>query len=339
MVIMDLIQAATAMGATLTRACECLGLSLRTIQRWREEGGGDDQRRGPATTPHNKLSEEEEAEVLRVATSADFADLSPNQIVPLLATHGTYIGSESTIYRRLHAAGMMRRRGRARAPSRRPRALTATGPDQLYSWDITYLPTKIRGHFVYLYMIVDIWSRKIIAAEVHERECGAIAADLVERTCAAPARSGKPLWLHSDNGAPMRSATLLTMLRKLGIKASFSRARTSNDNAYSESLFRTLKYRPSYPSRPFNDLDAARSWVVSFVYWYNEKHLHSAISFVTPSDRHAGRHLAILAARKETYAAARAKHPERWTRNTRRWDPIPTVDLNPEPKPESTTRR
>jgi putative transposase len=205
-VIMDLIQAATAMGATLIRACECLGLSIRTIQRWREEGGGDDQRRGPATTPHNKLSAEEEAEVLRVATSADFADLSPNQIVPHLATHGTYIGSESTIYRRLHAAGMMRHRGRARAPSRRPRALTATGPDQLYSWDITYLPTKLSGRFVYLYMIIDIWSRKIIAAEVHERECGAIAADLVERTCAAPARSGKPLWLHSDNGAPMRGS-------------------------------------------------------------------------------------------------------------------------------------
>lgn len=336
--ILESVEAAMSSGSSLARACDVLGVSARTVQRWRRQGGGDDRRRGPTEAPHNKLGAEEDAELMEVANSPEFADLSPKQIIPRLADRGRYIASESSLYRRLRARGHLKHRGRARPPTRRPRALTATGPDQVYSWDITYLPTRIPGRFVYLYLVVDVWSRKIIAAEVHERECGELAADMLERTCAPQLRSSRTTWLHSDNGGPMKSATLLSTLRTLRISPSFSRPRTSNDNPYSEALFRTLKYRPCYPSRPFADLEAARAWVARFVTWYNDEHLHSAISFVTPSERHAGQHIARLAGRAEVYEAARLKHPERWSKNTRRWDPIPTVCLNPEPGSKTATR-
>ena len=326
--ILESVDTAMSEGASLAGACEVVGLSTRTVQRWRQEGGGDDRRRGPTSAPHNKLGEEEDAAVVEIANSPDFAELSPKQIVPRLADRGRYIASESTFYRRLRAQGLLKHRSRARPRTHRPRALTATGPDQVYSWDITYLPTRVTGRFVYLYLVVDVWSRKIIAAEVHERECGELAANMLERTCGPQLRSSRTTWLHSDNGGPMKSAALLSTLRKLKISPSFSRPRTSNDNPYSEALFRTLKYRPCYPSRPFADLEAARTWVARFVTWYNDEHLHSALSFVTPSDRHAGRHLARLAGRAKVYAAARRKHPERWSRSIRRWDPIPTVCLN-----------
>ena len=336
--ILESVDTAMSEGASLAGACEVVGLSTRTVQRWRQEGGGADRRRGPTSAPHNKLGEEEDAAVVEIANSPDFAELSPKQIVPRLADRGRYIASESTFYRRLRAKGLLKHRSRARPRTHRPRALTATGPDQVYSWDITYLPTRVTGRFVYLYLVVDVWSRKIIAAEVHERECGELAANMLERTCGPQLRSSRTTWLHSDNGGPMKSAALLSTLRKLKISPSFSRPRTSNDNPYSEALFRTLKYRPCYPSRPFADLEAARTWVARFVTWYNDEHLHSALSFVTPSDRHAGRHLARLAGRAKVYAAARRKHPERWSRSIRRWDPIPTVCLNPEPGSKIATR-
>ena len=328
--ILRLLVDAMAAGASLSRACEVLGLDCRTVQRWTKQGGGDDRRRGPASAPRNKLTAEEDARLLAVANSPEFRDQSPRQIIPKLASRGQYIASEAHLYRLLRKHGLLVHRSRTRPPTPHPRALTATGPDQVYSWDITYLRSPVRGVYFYLYMVVDIWSRRIVAWEVHDRECGDLASALVERICQSCTHSGNLVWLHSDNGAPMKSAALLATLRRLGIQPSFSRPRVSNDNPYSEALFRTLKYRPNFPTRPFADLDAARTWVERFVRWYNTEHLHSAINFVTPDDRHFGRHEPILSARRRVYEAARRRHPERWSGKTRAWDPVAVVCLNPE---------
>jgi len=136
--------------------------------------------------------------------------------------------------------------------------------------------------------------------------------------------------LHADNGGPMKGATMVATLERLGVLASFSRPGVSDDNPFSEALFRTLKYRPGYPTQPFADLVAARAWVEAFVEWYNTQHLHSAIRFVTPADRHAGRDIALLVARRAVYARAQRRTPARWSGMIRDWTPIPTVRLNPE---------
>lgn len=307
-----------------------IGLTERTVQRWATQGGGDDLRRGPKTTPRNKLSAAEEQRVLEVANSPEFHDKSPRQIVPTLTDRNMYIASESAFYRVMRKYGLQHHRARSRPPTSRPKALTATGPNQVYSWDITYLRTRVRGVYFYLYVVVDIWSRRIVGWALYDVESGELAAALIERICADNPRCDNLLWLHSDNGAAMKSAPLLAELKKRGISPSFSRPRVSNDNPYSEALFRTLKYRPSFPSRPFVAIDAALTWVTRFVEWYNTEHLHSAINFVTPDDRHDGRHLKILSGRRRVYEAARRRHPERWSGKTRNWDPIRVVCLNPE---------
>jgi putative transposase len=203
----------------------------------------------------------------------------------------------------------------------------------VWSWDITYLPTLVHGQFYYLYLVEDIYSRKAVGWEVYEQESGEHAAGLMQRTVMAERCWGAPLVLHSDNGAPMKSSTLLAKLYELGVTPSRGRPRVSNDNPYSESLFRTLKYCPQWPAQGFADIDAARAWVRDFIAWYNQEHRHSRIRFVTPAQRHRGEDKEILAARDAVYQAARAAHPERWSGETRNWSPIGAVSLNPE-RPE-----
>ena len=221
-----------------------IGLDARTLQRWRARGpeGGEDLRHGPRTLPSNALSEEERQEVLTVARSAEFRDASPKMIGPTLADRGEYVASESTFYRVLHAAGEMTHRGRARPSTPRPVPThTATGPNQVWSWDITYLPTTVKGQFLYLYLALDIWSRRIMGWAVHPEESSEHAAVLISSSCAAAGVTPGSLVLHSDNGAPMRGATMLATLQKLGVMASYSRPRVSDDNPFSEAVFRTLK--------------------------------------------------------------------------------------------------
>ena len=211
----------------------------------------------------------------------------------------------------------------------------ATGLCQVWSWDITYLHTSVRGFFYYLYMIVDVWSRKIIAAQVFTEESMEHSSRLFVKACFAHNVLPEGLVLHSDNGGPMKGATMLATLEKLGVTASFSRPSVSNDNPYSESLFRTMKYRPEYPSRPFENIEQAQSWVDEFVIWYNTEHLHSAIRFITPDDRHYGREKQILANRHQVYENARRRHPSRWSGGTRNWNPVSQVWLNPEKKDDA----
>lgn len=310
-----------------------LGLTARTIQRWSQVENDDDRRHGPLTVPANKLTAAERQEVLSVANAPNYRELSPKQIVPRLADDGRYVASESTFYRILRQEKQLAHRERCRpATHSRPREKVATGPCQVWSWDITYLRSTITGRFFYLYMILDVWSRKIIAATVFSKECGQNSALLFVEAFHRHGVDPKGLVLHSDNGAPMKGSTMLATLQRLGVVPSFSRPGVSNDNPFSESLFRTLKYRPEYPSRPFASEYEAQRWVDAFVRWYNTEHLHSEIRFLTPDDRHYGREEAKLNKRREVYEQARHKNPGRWSRQTRNWEPIATVRLNPERK-------
>lgn len=274
--------------------------------------------------------------MLAVVNSRRFRDLSPKQIVPQLADDGIFLASESTVYRLLRANGQLEHRGRARpATHRRPDELVATGPNQVWCWDITWLASPIRGKFFYCYMIVDLFSRKIVGRAVHDTESDVHAAVLIAAVCAAEGVQRDQLVIHSDNGGPMKGATMLATLQQLGVAASFSRPGVSDDNPYAEALFRTLKYRPEYPSRPFASTDAACAWVDRFVHWYNTEHLHSAIGFVTPDQRHRGVDAAILHSRTVVYETARQRCPQRWSTKCRSWDRIATVTLNPRRRPSS----
>ena len=329
--ILDVIDEATAAGASQASACEIAGLDVRTVQRWRKRPDGDDLRRGPHTTPGNKLTPDEEAQIIELVTSPEFVGLSPHQLVAKLADMSVYVASEATIYRLLRRRRLLAHRDRARPRKHhRPREHVATGPNQVWAWDITYLPAGVRGQFWFLYAIVDVWSRKVVGWRVHEAQRDDLAAELIDDTCRREGVSRDQLVLHADNGAAMKGKTMLVKLEELGVLPSFSRPRVSDDNPFPEALFRTLKYRPSYPERPFNTVDDARGWVTGFVAWYNDDHQHSGIRFVTPSQRHGGHDAAILAQRVEVYRVARRRHPNRWSRRTRNWTPITTVRLNPE---------
>ena len=328
------INEAIQAGARKAPACAEVGLTRRTLQRWTE---GDEVKVDARTTttrpvPSNTLSEAEQHAVLAACNRADNAHLPPSQIVPKLADEGVYLASESTFSRVLKAHDQGHRRGRAPPPRTHtlPTSHSATAANQVWSWDITCLPTAVRGQFYYLYLVEDIYSRKAVGWEVHEQECGERAAALMQRTVMAERCRGAPLVLHSDNGAPMTSLTLLAKLYELGVTPSRGRPRVSNDNPYSESLFRTLKYCPPWPAQGFADLDAARAWVRDFIAWYNNEHRHSRIRFVTPAQRHRGDDKAILAKRHVVYQAAKAERPERWSGKTRNWSQIGTVMLNPE---------
>ena len=330
-----LIDEAVAAGARIGKACSHAGLHRRTWRRWRAAGTttvlADARPDAARPAPSNRLTEAERAAVLETCHRPRFADAPPSQIVPILADEGVYIACESSFYRVLHRAGEQHERGRARRRStRRSTSHRAVGPNRLWSWDVTYLHRSTRGLYYYLYTIVDVWSRKIVGWEVHEAETGELAAELVGRTTLAEGVGRDVLVLHADNGAPQRSSTLRAKLDGLGIRSSFGRPRVSDDNPYSEALFRTLKYRPDFPVDGFASLEAARDWVLGFVRWYNTEHRHSAIGFVTPAERHEGRDVGLLADRKQLYERARQRNPSRWSGRTRSWERVEEVWLNPE---------
>lgn len=333
----SMIREAVEAGARKNKACEVLEVSVRTIQRWEHEGGLEDGRKGASRRVANKLSEAEKEEILKVCNEPRFRSLPPTQIVPALADEGRYLASESSFYRVLREADQVHRRGRAKAPREvaRPKGYKATGPNQVWSWDITYLAASVVGTFFRLYLVMDVFSRKIVGWEVHERELAEHAATLIQKATLAEGIAGHELVLHSDNGGPMKGATMLATLQRLGVIPSFSRPSVSDDNPYSEALFRTLKYTPAWPPKRFESLDAARAWVKEFVHWYNHVHRHSALKFVTPAQRHNGEDSIILARRKQVYELAKKQHPERWSGDVRNWRRVEEVWLNP-PKESHT---
>ena len=343
---------------SLSVAVREVGICESTYERWRAAGGVDATTASPEElaaaivedkrltrvypTPPNALSDEERAEILRVCARSQYSSLPPAQIVPDLADQGIYLASESTFYRVLRDAGLNKRRGRVALPRKRSKPNhVAKGPLEVWVTDISYLPGPIKGLFYYLHFIMDLFSRKIVGYEIYENESSENLATVLKR---ATLNEGSlaPSILHSDNGSPMKGTTLMALCYLLGIASSYSRPRTSNDNAHMESMFRTVKYCASYPYDGFESLLAARVWIEGFVQFYNEEHHHSGLNFVTPNQKHNGGDVAILANRVRVYEEAKAKNPKRWIKgNTRNWEPVASTSLvptNPDtPGPKSTT--
>ncbi len=338
----SMIDQARAEGARLNPACECAEIDAATYRRWQHDGKVLADRRANAVrpVPPTKLSSEEREMILLTCHLPEFQSLPPSQIVPTLADIGFYLGSESSFYRVLRQANEQNDRGRSKPRKKRakPNEFHATGPNQCWCWDVTWLKSPVRGKFYYLYMMMDVFSRKVTAWEVHDVESGEYASNLLQRGVLAEGCTSTLQCLHADNGAIQKSSTLRAKMEWLGIEASYSRPRVSNDNAIPEAFFRTTKYRPDFPYDGFENLDAARQWCNTFMHWYNEIHKHSAIKFVTPAQRHRGDDVQILAQRHEVYRQAKAANPSRWSGATRNWTRPETMVLNPD-KPEEKLKK
>jgi putative transposase len=290
------------------RAAALLGLSRTTIYR------------KPATpeyyeptAPPNKLSPTERAEILAVLNSPEFVDLAPLQVYSKLLDAGIYLGSVSTFYRVLQENQLVKeRRALAKHPARAIPELVATAPGQVYSWDITKLAGPVKGKYFDCYLMVDIHSRFIVGAHVHATESGILAVEMMKEIFGI---HGVPQVVHADRGTSMTSKTVAALLSDLEVTRSHSRPRVSNDNPFSESLFKTMKYGPMFPER-FASLGDARAFISEFVDWYNHHHHHSGIGFHTPANVHYGFAAGVAQKRSQTLAAARNKHPHRFTTTT-----------------------
>jgi putative transposase len=289
------IEQACADGCRLAPACALGGIDTRTLRRWKAGDGliqGDRRPDAERPVPSHALSEAERAQIVAVANEPRFAETPPARIVPALADEGIYIASESSFHRVLRAHGQMNRRGRAQPPrtSRPPTTHIATRPGDVWCWDVTFLPAQIQGRWFYFYLILDLYSRKIVGFEVHDTDSAEHAAHLARRTALAEGVHAKPVRpvLHGDNGATLKATTVLAMLHWLGIEPSYSRPRVSNDNAFAEALFRTAKYRPEFPLKGARRSGCRPATAGRFVHWYNHEHRHSGIRYVTPAQRHVG---------------------------------------------------
>jgi len=327
---LKLVQEAVDGGASRAASCQLLELSVRTLERWREDPERPDGRAGPRTPASHSLTDEEKKMIIEVSNLPLYQDLCPWKIVAKLADSGRYLASESSFYRVLKDANLLKHRNKSKPRERkRPKDLIARRPNCVWSWDITYLKSPVKGMYFYLYLVLDVFSRFIVGWIVEEVERADHAARLISRTCFEQGVLEDTLTLHADNGGPMKGATMLATLQKLHIAPSFSRPSVSDDNPFSESLFKTLKYRPSFPDGAFASLAEAREWVSRFIDWYNTEHLHSGIRFVTPKSKHEGQDAEILKHRHAVYTQAKLAHPLRWSRQTRNWSVIEEVRLNP----------
>jgi len=312
-----------------------LNISLRTLERWKKPDGTQDKRSCTIRQSQaNELTEEEKTMILTIANSKEYCDLPPCKIVPRLADKGQYIASESTFYRVLRAEKQLKHRLKSKpAKHHKPTEYKAHGPNQVWSWDISYLPTTVKGLYFYLYLIVDVYSRKIVGWSIHEQESSNHASSLIKQACLDECVLQDQLVLHSDNGKPMKGAMMMSMLEILGVIPSFSRPSVSDDNPYSESLFKTVKYHPTFPSvTKFNTITEARIWMEQFDFWYNTQHMHSGLKFITPHQRHIGADKNIMDKRNLVYKMAQQQKPERWARHTRNWSLPSHVTLNPDKK-------
>lgn len=324
--IMAAVAIARRAGARISSICNILEVSDRTLQRW-QQNIEPDKRKASVRTVQHKLTDSERKRVIEIACSSRFKDLYPSEIVAVLAQEGTYIASESTFYRILRDEKLLSHRRKSKPPVKREKPrLKATAPEQLFSWDITWLKTEVAGIYFYLYLVVDVFSRKIMQWEIHTSESSVQASAMLNKL--AKKNIVKDAILHSDNGSPMKGLDMLATMKLLGVMPSFSRPHVSTDNPYSEALFKTLKYRPSYPNR-FSTIEEAREWVHGFVYWYNREHMHSGISFVTPHERHYGQDKEILKRRRETYLQAYKNNPSRWSTRPKTWARQEVVYINP----------
>lgn len=298
---------AAAVGSV--QACNALGLSRATVARRRRP-----KTPGAATTrvPPLKLSDSERQIVLAELTSERFVDRAPRQVYATLLDEDRYLCSIRTMYRVLASERAVRERRAQRVhPAHARPELLAEAPGQLWSWDITKLRTSVKWTYLYLYVVLDVFSRYVVGWLLSTRESAALARELVEQCALREAIPRDQLTLHADRGAPMRSKTLAEKLVDLGIEPSFSRPRQSNDNPFSESLFKTAKYAPDFPD-VFENTGHARDVLTPFFEHYNHEHRHSGIGLLTPAAMHRGEAPRITAARSITLSAAFERNPQRF---------------------------
>ena len=294
-------------------ACRAVGASVATIYRRRRPPERRPPRPRPA--PDRALTPSERETVLEVLHSERFVDVSPEETYATLLDEGTYLCSTRTMYRILaaHHGGVRERRAQLTHPDYAKPELLAERPNELWSWDVTKLKGPAKWTWFYLYVILDVFSRYIVAWTVQYRENAQLATALIEQAAEQQQITPKVLTLHADRGAPQRAKPVAFLLADLGITRTHSRPYTSSDNPYSESNFKTLKYRPEFPAR-FDDIEHARAHCRAFVDWYNHAHRHSGIGLMTPSAVHHGHAPALHAARGLVLDAAYERHPERFVR-------------------------
>ena len=326
---MRAIEAVTTPGETAA-LCQSVGVSRASLYRRRRPAPLSTPTRPRAPSPRALGTTERQA-VLDVLHSERFVDQSPAEVHATLLEEQTYLCSPRTMYRVLAAADEVReRRAQAQHPVYTKPELVATGPNQVWSWDITKLKGPIPYLYYSLYVILDLFSRYVVGWMVALHENAHLAERLIEQTCAKQGIAPHQLTIHADRGAPMRSKLVALLFSDLGIDASHSRPRVSNDNPFSEAQFRTLKYRPAFPDR-FGSLTHARAVSRDLFAWYNDAHHHSGLTYLTPAAVHYDRAATVLAVRHRTRLAAYAAHPERCTASgdSCRGRPVPKRCLRP----------
>jgi putative transposase len=318
---------------SLKRACELIGANRSTIQRRRQPPKLGP--RAPRPAPPNKLSEAERQHILSVLRSPEFCDLAPAQVWARLLDDGTYLCSISTMYRLLRIAGENRERRRQRThPARKKPELIATGPNQVWSWDITKLAGPERGIYYELFVIIDIYSRYVVAWCVAAAETGELAEAFIETALDRQQITKGQLTLHADRGSSMTSKPVAQLLVDLGVARSHSRPSVSNDNPYSEAQFKTLKYCPAFPAR-FGSIADARAFCEVFFDHYNHVHRHSGIGLHTPASVHYGTATEVREQRAATLDAAYTANPARFRHRPPSPPKLPSVAWINEPNQEA----
>ncbi len=312
-------------------ACQAVGLSRSRFYRHRQPQPAAQ----PKPAPERKLSEQERLEVRALLNAPRFVDQAPREVYATLLDEGLYVCSVRTMYRILaEHAEVRERRDQLRHPNYIKPELLATGPNQVWSWDITQLLGPVKWSYFYLYTILDIFSRYVVGWMIALQEAGYLAEELIAQTCQRQAIDKGQLTLHADRGKPMLAKPLAFLLADLGVTKSHSRPYTANDNPFSEAQFKTMKSRPDYPAR-FGSLLEARDWGGHFFPWYNFEHHHSALGLLTPADVHFGRAAERLQQRQIVLQHVYDRHPERFVRGLPHpAAPPAAVWINP-PKPEN----
>lgn len=295
--------------AGLSAACQAIGVPRSRVYRARQPKN----EAAPRPTPERALSEEEKAQVRAVLNSERFWDSSPRQVYATLLDEGKYYGHWRTMYRIQEEYDEVgERRAQSRRPASKKPVLRATGPNQLWSWDISYLKGPKSSHY-YLYVVIDVFSRYVVGWMIANRESAELAEELISQTCAKQEIELDNLTLHADRGSAMRSKTVAQLLFDLGVAKSHSRPYTPTDNPYSEAQFKTMKYHPKYP-KSFEGIQDARRWARAFFHWYNHEHHHSGLALMTPATVHHNQVEAVYEKRQQVLDAAFAAHPERFVR-------------------------
>jgi putative transposase len=321
--------------ASISHLCSALGLSRATFYRYIAPPKMTADDNAVKKSHPRALSEEERQRVLQTLNSEKHMDKAPRQVYASLLDSGNYLCSVSTMYRILREKKLLvERRNQLRKPNYARPELLATSPNQLWSWDITKLLGPAKWTYFYLYVILDVFSRFVVGWLVAPRERSDLAQDLIMQSCETQKIMPQQLTLHADRGSSMTSKSVAFLLSDLGVTKTHSRPHVSNDNPFSESQFKTLKYRPEFPQR-FGSIEDARAFCKDFFEWYNWQHYHSAIGHVTPGDFHYGRARECLEKRAEILRIAYEAHPERFPRGCPTPESLPeAVWINPPAKPE-----